>query len=241
MQQGDLEAAVAVLRELTVRDPRERRGVLQPRRRAEAARTTSRAQKRRCARAVDLAARWRTRRSRWASCCGRPVGPPRRSTMFRKAIARGPRYAEAHYMLGTVLAAGRRSTTRRCRSSGEAIRLRPSSAEAHLSLGQTPAAAAAMRAGAAAAFDEADRLNRKKADVQASTFAVGVGRRELQERRPRRRHRAVRARRARSRPTTSRRTTSSRKAFAAGRRDAARTHTSPRRAVSRRTCGSADP
>ena len=33
-----------------------------------------------------------------------------------------------------------------------------------------------MRAGAAAAFDEARRLNQKKADVQASTFAVGVGR-----------------------------------------------------------------
>ena len=32
------------------------------------------------------------------------------------------------------------------------------------------------RAGAAAAFDEARRLNQKKADVQASTFAVGVGR-----------------------------------------------------------------
>jgi Flp pilus assembly protein TadD len=33
--------------------------------------------------------------------------------------------------------------------------------------------------GAAAAFAEAERLNQRKADAQASTFAVGVGREKL--------------------------------------------------------------
>ena len=57
----------------------------------------------------------------------------------------------------------------------EAIRLQPASAEGHLSLGQM-LQQRGERAAAAAALSEAARLNQKKADVQASTFAVGVGR-----------------------------------------------------------------
>jgi Flp pilus assembly protein TadD len=57
----------------------------------------------------------------------------------------------------------------------EAVKLRPSSPEAHLGLGQL-LQQRGDRAGADAAFAEARRLTQKKADVQASTFAVGVGR-----------------------------------------------------------------
>ena len=57
----------------------------------------------------------------------------------------------------------------------EAIRLQPASAEGYLSLGQM-LQQRGERAAAAAALSEAARLNQKKADVQASTFAVGVGR-----------------------------------------------------------------
>ena len=38
-----------------------------------------------------------------ASCCGRRAARPKRPTAFRAALARRPGYAEAHYMLGTVL------------------------------------------------------------------------------------------------------------------------------------------
>ena len=56
----------------------------------------------------------------------------------------------------------------------EAIRYRPLSAEAHLSLGQALNQQGDKEA-AAAELAEAARLNRKTADAQASTFAVGVG------------------------------------------------------------------
>ena len=56
----------------------------------------------------------------------------------------------------------------------EAIKHRPRSAEAHLSLGQALSQQGDKEAGAAA-LAEADRLNRRTADAQASTFAVGVG------------------------------------------------------------------
>ena len=54
------------------------------------------------------------------------------------------------------------------------IKYRPTSAEAHLSLGQL-LPQRGDSAGAAAAFAEAERLQARKADAQASTFAVGVG------------------------------------------------------------------
>ncbi|HEY2942427.1 MAG TPA: tetratricopeptide repeat protein, partial [Vicinamibacteria bacterium] len=50
----------------------------------------------------------------------------------------------------------------------------PTSAEGYLSFGQL-LQQKGDAAGAAAAFAEAERLNRKKADAQAATFAVGVG------------------------------------------------------------------
>jgi tetratricopeptide (TPR) repeat protein len=60
----------------------------------------------------------------------------------------------------------------------ETIRHNPSSAEAHLSLGQA-LQQKKDAAAAAAAFAEADRLNRKKADAQASAFALSAGREKL--------------------------------------------------------------
>src|SRR4030095_1484775 len=56
----------------------------------------------------------------------------------------------------------------------EAIERRPLSAEAHLSLGQALNQLGDKEAGAAELAD-ADRLNRRTADAQASTFAVSVG------------------------------------------------------------------
>ena len=94
--------------------------------------------------------------------------------LFRQAIARRADYDDAHFMLGTVLQqAGENEAA--LSEFRQVIRLRPSSAEAHLSLGRL-LQRRGDAAGAAAAFDEAGRLNQKKADVQASTFAVGVGR-----------------------------------------------------------------
>jgi tetratricopeptide (TPR) repeat protein len=92
---------------------------------------------------------------------------------FGEAISATPRSADAHYMLGTVL----RQQGRRDEAIAEfrqAIQFDPDLAEAHHSLAQAlqqqgdgPAARVAQA--------EADRLNRRKADAQASTFAVGVG------------------------------------------------------------------
>ena len=52
--------------------------------------------------------------------------------------------------------------------------VRGASAEAHLNLGQILTQMGQTEA-AAAAFAEAERLNARKADAQASTFAVAVG------------------------------------------------------------------
>jgi tetratricopeptide (TPR) repeat protein len=94
--------------------------------------------------------------------------------MFRQAIARRAAYDDALFMLGTVLQQTGDGDAALA-AFREVIRLRPSSAEAHLSLGRL-LQERDDRPGAAAAFEEARRLNQKKADVQASTFAVGVGR-----------------------------------------------------------------
>ena len=56
----------------------------------------------------------------------------------------------------------------------EAVARRPLSAEAHLSLGQA-LSQQGDKAAAASELAEADRLNRRTAEAQASTFAVGVG------------------------------------------------------------------
>jgi tetratricopeptide (TPR) repeat protein len=92
---------------------------------------------------------------------------------FLEALARKNDFADAHYMLGTIL-----------RQEGDlsaavsrfqvAIKYRPTSAEAHRSLGQTLKQQGQHQA-ALASLAEADRLDRKTADAQASTFAVSVG------------------------------------------------------------------
>jgi Tfp pilus assembly protein PilF len=84
-----------------------------------------------------------------------------------------PDYAEAHYLLGTVLKQ-QGDAEGALREFRETIKHQPGSAEAHLSLGQL-LQQRKDSAGAAAAFAEADRLRRKKADAQAATLAVGVG------------------------------------------------------------------
>jgi tetratricopeptide (TPR) repeat protein len=76
-------------------------------------------------------------------------------------------------MLGTVLSQ-QGATAEALAEFRATIKLRPASAEAHVSLGQMLAQAGDSE-GAAAALAEAERLNRKKADAQASSFAVAVG------------------------------------------------------------------
>ena len=92
---------------------------------------------------------------------------------FRAAIARRPDYADAHFMLGTVLRQ-HGATSEALAEFRATIAHRPTSAEAHLNLGQILTQMGQTEA-AAASFAEAERLNARKADAQASTFAVAVG------------------------------------------------------------------
>jgi Flp pilus assembly protein TadD len=99
------------------------------------------------------------------------------ATAFREATARRPGYADAHFMLGTVLqqqgdAKGAEDAFRR------AIQIAPDSAEAHLSLAQVLRRGNAAEA-ASAELREAERLRQKKADQQAATFAIDLGKRRL--------------------------------------------------------------
>jgi len=98
---------------------------------------------------------------------------------LRDALALDPSFTDAHVMLGTVL----RQRGARDAAIAEfraAIAARPTLAEAHLNLGQL-LQQAGDREGAAAALAEHARLNQRKADAQASTFAVGVGRELLKK------------------------------------------------------------
>ena len=63
----------------------------------------------------------------------------------------------------------------------KAIEYRPQSAEAHRSLGQA-LGQQGDKAAAAVELAEADRLDRRTADAQASTFAVSVGVEKLKTR-----------------------------------------------------------
>jgi alpha,alpha-trehalase len=172
MHRGDLAAAVRVYRELLERDPASAEAsynlgvALKNQDDFSAAETALR-------RAIDLdptladalftlgVVTWQTGRAEEGA------------KYFREAIARRPAYGEAHYMLGTVLRQLGR-TAEALAELRESIKHRPDAAEAHLSIGQVLLQQGA-RDGAAAAFAEADRLNRKKADGQASTFAVSIG------------------------------------------------------------------
>jgi tetratricopeptide (TPR) repeat protein len=103
--------------------------------------------------------------------------PGEAAAAFRDAIRKKDAYPDAHYMLGTVL-----------KQQGEAdaavaefkrtIELLPTSAEAFLSLGQM-LRQQGHDADAAAALEQARALNQRKADAQASTFAVSVGNEKL--------------------------------------------------------------
>jgi Flp pilus assembly protein TadD len=92
-------------------------------------------------------------------------------------VARKPESADAHYMLATVL----RQMGRADDAVAElrtAISLRADLIEAHQSLAQL----LTQRGdgdGARRAQAEADRLTRRKADAQASAFALSVGRQKL--------------------------------------------------------------
>jgi Flp pilus assembly protein TadD len=92
---------------------------------------------------------------------------------FLEALARKADYGDAHFMLGTILKqqGALAEAAARFRS---AIKYRPTSAEAHRSLGQT-LKQQGQEDAALSALAEADRLDRKTADAQASTFAVSVG------------------------------------------------------------------
>jgi Flp pilus assembly protein TadD len=97
---------------------------------------------------------------------------------FERAVGINPRSAEAHYMLGTVLKQRRDGAA--IEEFTRAIELNPTLAEAHLSLGQL-----LQQMGqpdrAKTALAEHARLMQRKADGQASTFAVGVGREKLKQ------------------------------------------------------------
>ena len=92
---------------------------------------------------------------------------------FRNALARKPDYAEAHYMLGTVLKQ-QGALSQAVSSFRESLKFQPNSIEAHRSLGQT-LKQLGQHDAAEKELAEADRLNQRTADAQASTFAVSVG------------------------------------------------------------------
>ena len=100
-----------------------------------------------------------------------------------------PDYAQAHYMLGTVLKQEGR-LDEALQAFRRTLTYEPESAEAYLSIAevlrQQKDAAGAERAAA-----EANRLNKRKADAQAAAFALSVGTGPAEAERPRRRRRAA--------------------------------------------------
>jgi len=88
-------------------------------------------------------------------------------------MARRSDYAEAHYMLATILKQQGRVEAA-LDEVRETIRINPLSGEAQTTLGQLLQAKRDAE-GAKAAFMEAERLNKLKADAQASVFAVNAG------------------------------------------------------------------
>ena len=119
------------------------------------------------------------RRTRWAWCCGRPGAARRPRRSSATPSPRRPDYAEAHYMLGTVLRQ-LGDADGALREFRETIRINPNSPEAYTSIGQLLTAAHDSK-GAAEAFASAARLNKAKADSQAAVFAVNAGRERLRQ------------------------------------------------------------
>jgi Flp pilus assembly protein TadD len=99
------------------------------------------------------------------------------ATLFRQAIARRPESAEAHYMLGTVLKQLGRANEA-VEEFRAAIKSDGEMAEAYLSLAQMLQQQGDV-AGANRARADADRLNQRKADTQASAFALSVGQQKI--------------------------------------------------------------
>ena len=98
--------------------------------------------------------------------------------MFREAIARDARLRRRALHARDGAEGRRAAPTRRSPSCAAAIRLRPDSIEAHQSLAQLLQQRGDAD-GARLAREEADRLARRKADAQASAFALSVGRQKL--------------------------------------------------------------
>jgi Flp pilus assembly protein TadD len=178
MHQGDLSAAVDVLRQLTADEPRNAEAfynlgvALKQQDDFEPAEEALR-------RAAALDAKmadapftlgvllWQTGRSDEAEAA------------FRESLARNPQSADAHYMLATIL----RRRERVDEAVGHlraAIGLRSDLAEAHQSLAQL-LERQGDHDGARAAQEEADRLNKRTADSQASAFALSVGEQKLKD------------------------------------------------------------
>jgi tetratricopeptide (TPR) repeat protein len=98
---------------------------------------------------------------------------------FRAAIRARPAYAQAHYMLGTMLARNGQ-VDEALAEFRLSLTYEPEAAEAHLSIARL-LQQRNDHAGAEAAFAEAERLNTRKADAQAALFALSVGRQRLKQ------------------------------------------------------------
>ena len=177
LQKGDLKAAVETFRDLVARDPSNAEGfynlgaALKQQDDFAAAEQALRGGDPPPAGAARgaLHARRRALADRSA-----PTRPP---TSFRAALARKPSYADAHYMLGTVL--------RQAGKPDEALaefratlEHDPASAEAWISIGQVLQRHRDAE-GSAEAFAEADRLRKEKADAQSAAFAMSTGTQKL--------------------------------------------------------------
>src|SRR5262249_37253119 len=97
--------------------------------------------------------------------------------ILKDAIARRPDYAEAHYMLATVLKQQGQLDVA-LEEVRRTIAIDPTSAEAQTTLGQLLQSNHDAE-GARAAFAEAERLHRVKADAQAAAFALNAGLEQL--------------------------------------------------------------
>src|SRR5262249_30745791 len=95
------------------------------------------------------------------------------AAMFREALVRKADYADAHYMLGTVLKQ-QGDADGALREFKETIRINPASPEAYNSMAQLLRATHDDQ-GAADALAQAPRLSTLKAHSQAAVFAVNAG------------------------------------------------------------------
>ena len=180
MQKGDVEGAAALYRELTAAHPDNAEAfynlgvALKQRDDFEGAEAALR-------RAIALETPGRScrrRRTRSGSCCGRRRGPRRRRPPSAPPSPPVPRYAEAHYMLGTVL----RQLEQAGRGAGRGEGGHPPRARA--TRRRTSASARccgrrATRRGRRRPSRSRSASTQRKADDQAATFAVSAGMKKL--------------------------------------------------------------